>query len=196
MAELKKHALLLSVMGFLLVIKFVIVPLMEWQEAIFVESAQLEKRLTKVEAVLANEDTISSGVLVLKREIAKVDALLFKSEAESIFKLEQQQLLEQLLESNELNASNFSWQAKTPLPELDAYKYQVNIRFDGKLANVINTLVALEAHTPWYEIENFNLTTKGNRNESLGFVSGGRVMLNIYVKFSLGDEPNNFQGAV
>ncbi|MGB0899423.1 MAG: hypothetical protein ACPGSN_09220, partial [Psychrobium sp.] len=50
---------LLLVLGVMLVARFILIPIIEWQDDMIAENESLSKRLTKIDNVLFNEEVIA-----------------------------------------------------------------------------------------------------------------------------------------
>lgn|GEM_PF-1962522 len=180
MAELKQHALLLSIILILVIAKFVIVPVFAWQDEILSDITLLDKKQDKITSVLGqqNENKINNEQLNVL--ISDADKMFFPYQQESAFKLSQQKMLESLLSTHKLKSQNIGWQASTLLEGLTATRYSIMIRFSGQTADAIRFMGALESQVRRIEIKDFNVSLKGQRAENLGQVNG-QVILYLYV---------------
>jgi len=181
MAELRKHALLISLLVILLISKFIVVPIFEWQEQLIIENNSQEKRLAKITRVLTKDGQVNAVNQKLINELEKAERLFFSYQSESAFKLSQQQVFEKLLEKHQLRSSNIGWQTATEYTELALTRYQVNIRFSGQFVDVVAMYTELESSTPWLEIDNFNISTRSGKDGVIGNIKGGRVTVNLYM---------------
>lgn len=179
MAVIKQHGLLLSLMAILVIAKFVVVPVIDWQSNIIADIRLLEKKQAKITTVIATQDDNQKIGVKLSNIIAHVDTLFFPYQGESAFKLSQQKMLEALLAKHELKSQNIGWGIITPLDELSAVRYQLQMRFSGSSINVIEFISALESHPQLIDVIDFNLSLKRQRDEYLGTMSG-RMTLHLY----------------
>ena len=182
MNELKKHRFLLALITLLLVIKFIIVPLMEWQDSMVIDLKAKEKKLAKIEKVLSEQSVVTADREKLELMLDNTEKLFFATQAESVFKLNQQQAFEKLLTKHQITTVNFSWEAKTELTPLKLIRYQIKTRLDGQFENLVSLYVDLENSKPWLQINDFNLSTSGNVDNSLGFVRSGNLTLSLYMQ--------------
>lgn len=179
--DLKKNAFLLCCLAILLFAKFVYVPLIEWQDSTLSEVAQKEKRLVKVSQLLEDEKKLLVSLENVESQLNQFTPLFLDYSPEAEIRLSQQQRLEGLFRKHQIKPTNFGWQSSTQLDEVSLTKYRVQVRFDGLLVNVVSFLLELEASKPWYEIDNFYFSGRGITQSSLGFISGGRIVINLYV---------------
>ena len=181
MEEVKKYSLLLSILAMLFIIKIFIVPIIDWQNNTLLEINNIERKLGKIEKGLSKESKLIALNQKVTNELERAEQLFFKTQTESLFKLEQQQKLEALLEKYQINVTNISWSVATPLKEYGLTKYQAKIRFDTKLVKAIDVLTALEKNSPWFEVDEFYLPVKIPESNSIGYSKGGRMTLNLYM---------------
>ncbi|XQW85905.1 hypothetical protein ACOYR1_03950 [Thalassotalea piscium] len=179
MAELKKHALLLSLMLTLIVFKFVVVPIYEWQEVKLAEIELLTKKKMKIEGVLQQKSSFKENFDLLAAEVAKGNTAFFTFQKEADFKLTQQKLIERMLKKHQIVPSNIGWQVTTPLPEFELLNYQLRVQFSGKTLDLINFIKDTESFSRRIEISDFYISVTNQKNNSLG-KSAGWFIINFY----------------
>lgn len=179
MAELKKHALLLSLMLLLIVAKFVIVPIYDWQDTKLAEIELLTKKKMKIEGILQQETSFKESYDKLVAEVTQGDNAFFPYQKEADFKLSQQKLLEGILKKYNIKPSNIGWQITTPLVEYELMSYQIRIQFSGKTIDVINFINELEFYKYRVEIDDFYISVASQKNNDLG-KSNGWFIIKFY----------------
>jgi hypothetical protein len=180
MSELKQHAWLLFLIAILVIAKFFVIPIFDWQNAVLSEITLLEKKQNKISNVLEQQDDNAKANAQLSLILTEVEQLFFPSQTEAIFKLEQQKVLESLLNKHNLNSENIGWQATNRIDLLDVIRYSIQIRFTGQSTDTIEFITALEANKQRIEVVDFNLTLKGQRAQKLGRMNAS-VTLFFYV---------------
>jgi len=181
MGDLKKHGLLLTVMATLLTVKFLIVPVFIWQEVMLSDIYSQEKRLAKVAKVLNKDGQVSELGQQVIIDLAAAEKLFFPLNSESSFKLAQQQLIEGFITKHKVSLTNLGWQSATELKGSALTRYQVSIRFDGLFVDIVTLFAELENHSPWLQIAEFNLSSKAQSSDDLGYIKGGRAVINLYM---------------
>lgn len=179
MNELKQHGWLLIIILILMVIKFIVVPTIEWQNEVIANIQLLERKQGKVINLLENksENNIVNEKLTSYTE--QGNRLFFSYQQDSIFKLSQQKVLESLLAKHGLIAENIGWQASTKLEELSATRYLIQIRFKGEAINVIDFMLAIESQKQLISIKDFNISVIGQNRDTLGRMNG-QISLYLY----------------
>lgn len=179
MQELKKHAALLVIIGLLSILKFVIVPIFDWQNDALLNIGLLEKKQNKIERLISNQKQAVGDDVKLSEIVNKSEAVFFVQHNESTFKLQQQKKIEDLLSKHNITASNFGWQATKEYVKISAKSYQLLINFSGQSYDVLALMLALETNPKLIGISDFNLRIKGQSKESMGMITG-RFTLQLY----------------
>lgn len=179
MDELKKHSLLLTLLASLMVTKFIIVPIYQWQDNMLERIQLLTKKKVKIDNLLKQEARFNSEAKKIKGKVEQADSVFFAYEEESDFKLTQQKLLEELLAKYELRASNIGWQITTAMPELKSTNYQLRIQFSGDLLNLLNFMAVIETYQHKIQISDFYFSVRNQSNNELGSTNGWFI-LNFY----------------
>lgn len=180
MSELKQHAWLLSIVAILVIAKFFVIPIFDWQNTVLSEITLLEKKQDKISNVLKQQDDNIRANEQLSLIITQVEQLFFPFQTEAAFKLEQQKLLESLLSKHNLASENIGWQATSRVDLLDVIRYTIQIRFTGQSTDIIEFIAALETNKQRIEVVDFNLTLKGQQAKKLGRMNA-MITLSFYV---------------
>jgi len=180
MAELKQYKFLLSLVAVLLLAKFVIVPIYDWQDEKQQNISRLSKKLTKIDSVLSGQSSNHALLDKLRSNTAIASKLFYVFSPEAQFKISQQKHIESMLEKYEIRVSNFGWQPVNKLEQLNALNYQAKLRFTGKTVNLIKAMTFLESQTPYHEISEFNYKIKRQTANNLGTMDA-RVTLSFYM---------------
>jgi len=177
MAELKKHGLLLSFMAFLIVAKFIVVPIFDWQNIQFQSIKLLEKKQQKITTVLGSEHKTSEINASLIKINTQASKLFFPYQTESTFKLKQQQMFESLLAKKQVKIERIAWQVITEFDDLAVKRYQLQLSIKGNTNQIIELFLAFENNEKLIDIKDFNVSFKGQRENTLGQLSGNLTLL-------------------
>lgn len=185
MEELKKHAWLLALLTLLLVAKFIVVPIYQWQDKQQAEIYLLEAKQGKISKVLNEKDNTTKLKQKLEAVLKQTDGLIFPYQEDAKFKLNQQKMLEALLSQFNLTTQHVGWQVARSKDHLLLTSYPILIRFSGKTTDVIQFLAAIEANSQRIEVNEFNFSFKGQREKTLGRINGS-VTLMLFMENKLG----------
>jgi hypothetical protein len=65
---------------------------------------------------------------------------------------------------------------------LQITRYQVQIKLKGNVSNIVTLITELESQAQRIEVHNFNISLKGQNQQSLGRTRNARVNLRFYVR--------------
>lgn len=179
MEELKKHGLLLPFMTLLIIAKFIVIPIFDWQNKQFQSIKLLEKRQQKITNVLSSEqqtNIINDSLIKINTQASK---LFFPFQAESAFKLKQQKMFESLLAKKQVEIERIAWQVVTEFEYLAVKRYQLQLSIKGSTNQIVELFSAFENNEKLIDIKDFNVSFKGQRENTLGQLSGN-VTLHLY----------------
>jgi hypothetical protein len=179
MNELKQHALLLSAVALLVIIKFIYLPISDWQSALYMEIQQQQKKLSQVGVVLSENDELLSQKVKLTQALTVAEQVFFPYQVEADFQLKQQIMLEKILEQHKLKLTRFGWENSRNLSALSVTHYQLQVFLSGNTLNFIQLMAALELQSPYIEVGDFVLNVQRQKAQDLGQVSGN-LTLHLY----------------
>ena len=168
MNELKKHALALSVIAILIYFKFIIVPMVDWQDEKLLKLALLERKITKVEQLLINKNSVQELQNSLGEYLTTLNHSFYPAQPIEAFKLQQQKRIEEELTNFGLNINSIGWKNNQTLNEAPLIQFRVDIAFGGKSEQVIEFLLSLSNHVLISEIVGLNLSFQRQRIGQLG----------------------------
>lgn len=176
MQEIKKHKMALSLIALLVSIKFILIPILEWQDEQLVEISLLEKQTSRIDKVLDNKQQIEDYSARLKNTLASSEQLFLLASDSSAFELAQQQWLESKLKQYDLDANNIGWTPPYQDADSKLQGHNVQLNIDGKTTNIIAFIQDLQSQLHYIEIQAFNISLKRQSNLRLGT---GRTRLNL-----------------
>lgn len=171
MAELKKHALALYLIGVLILLKFIFVPVIDWQDSVIAEHQLKQRKLSKANTLLNNKATLQEQAANLEEKLLNVAPYFYTWQEESVFKREQQQIIETELAKFDLRSKRIGWKESFPTDGQKVIKYNIEYSFEGSGYQVINYLVALKMHSYLTDTPQTNLSFRGQGAGKLGIIS-------------------------
>lgn len=167
-----KHQLALGVLVILIALKFLIVPLFDWQNSQLAQLANLQKRAVKSQNVIINQSQINQAQQTINAQLKAVNSLFVNYQREGEFKLAMQQQLEQTIAKNQLQINTSSWLPSIAVANNQLIRHQLRLNLKGKMRDFISLIILLESQTPKAELKSVNINLKGQNNKSLGRVEG------------------------
>ena len=163
----KENPVLTFLLLVLLALKFVVSPVIEWQEK---ESWQLslqEKKLKKSMSAI-EQKTMSESQLAQEKELnSQLLSLFFEAGNEAAFKVQNQALIERMLRASGLQVVNIGWANSAVIPGTGMIKHRLDLRATGKAAQVPLFHMTLTEFEKWIQLESFNITLNSDE-EALG----------------------------
>lgn len=165
-AELNKNQFLLSVLALLLLLNFIVVPAMNWQDAKVISNQRLVKQYQKTQQVINAIDKNQELKNTLSNELQPIKAYLYPELEQVKFKLQIEQEIEVLLSKNQLDLLSIGWQNAQILDGLKITKFDANLRVKGRTINLIHFFYELE-NNPKIQLNDFNIDITSH-GETLG----------------------------
>jgi len=176
-----KHKQLLWLLFILITIKFIILPVYDWQNTIISDNNANYLRLAKSNLVIEQLEQVKASVNTMRARKMELETLFFEHKNPNTFQLEQQQWLEKIFEGNNLEVRNIGWSVPLPIQEWQLVQYGVQVSFSGNIINLIKVEELLESQEKWIDVSQFNFRFNKKRPERLQATSG-RVTLNFYMR--------------
>jgi len=184
MNDIKKHALALFIIAILLYFKFILVPVLEWQDTKLLKLALLERKINRVEQLLTNQMSIEELDNDLNKHLNRLNHNFFQPQPIEEFKLQQQKLIEEELASLGLNVNSIGWKNNQNLDNASLTQFQVDIGFSGKSEQVIEYLLSVSSHVPISEVMVMNLSFQRQQMGQLGSLRA-RIRLAYYMQVGM-----------
>jgi len=169
-----KQRSMLILLTFLLVIKFVIIPILDWQQEQITKIQVMSKRLTKVEQVLERLPTIKVALKSVQEENSLLQEKYYNNTSINTFKLQLQQQIERLFEQHNLTVKNFNWVLGVK-GKLD--QERANISFRGKTKDFALLQIAIARLPKLINTAQWTLHIKKMNDESLGEANGTLILI-------------------
>ena len=161
--------LMIGLLIALLVIKFVLVPIFDWQQEKISQIEITEQRLIKTQKVIERLPLIEEAFEKLQQQTTKQQALLFKEPTLNNFKLKLQQNIESHFAEHALKVNNFSWVAELPEQISEA---RAEVSFDGQMKDFATLQLAIARLPQILNILQWQIRVDRMDDESLGKVNG------------------------
>ena len=167
---------LVAILSVLLVLQFLVMPLLRWQDEQALQVNLLEKRYAKIsELMMRGSDYVVQFDAVNLAYQAQRDRL-FTVDDEATFKLQQQVDIENLLAKHNLVVSNFGWNPGIAHDDFDVFIYPAVVRVEGTTFGLMQAMLELESRSDSLLISDFEFRIQNQFPDSLGKVSGRMVL--------------------
>jgi len=176
MQAFKQYQVQLSFIALLVIIKFVIIPVFDWQDEQLIEIQLLQKKISRIDGVLENRGEIEQYRNQLEKLLADTDDVFLTSGNVATFQLEQQQWLEDKIKLHGLDVSNIGWSPQQTQAKFNVTAHNVQLNVDGKTIQIMSFLQDIQAQKNYIAIQAFSFNFKRQEKLNLGSAS---VRLNL-----------------
>ena len=181
MDDLKKHSSALILICILALLKFVIFPIIEWQDKQIIEQSLMAKKLNKVEQLLSEKGALSLHNETLQERISRANALFFPYEEEDSFKLKKQKEVESVINDLGMSIKSIGWITVVEERSAPLTHFQMEFNVTGKSEQVINYLTSLSTQNEFVDTISLNIALKRQKPGRIGTMST-RLRLAFYMR--------------
>jgi actin-related protein len=168
MSEIQKYKYPLLIIAVLCMFKFIIVPTMTWQDSLIAENKLLQRKVNKVNLLLADETELAARLKTAQSQLNQATQYFYSYQAEQEFRLAQQKIIEQQLTNFELKSSTIGWQNVVTIPNTPLIRFQLQYSFSGQSEQVIAFLLSQQKLQQWQEAETLNINVRRQKAGRLG----------------------------
>ena len=172
-----KNKYLLAFLALLMLLKFGVFPIVEWQDGVLLETIALQKKIDKSESYINNLPEMmkikDNRQNILNNIIKEVNSY---SNVER-YQLNIQKDIEKLFSDNNLVIKSTIW--KKPVIDESGAQLELNIQFSGKVKDYISTQSYLFQNHSTFELNKFGLSLKNQTENSLGIITSGNMVVLI-----------------
>lgn len=178
--------ILLVVMLGLVGIKFLLMPVIDWQDQLIDTTAQVEKRNLKAENLLASESDIIMQLAETDKQLKALFDLYPKYPDSTIFRLDTQTKLEKMLRQHSLRQTQFFWRTdEDEQVKGQLYMATFNVNFVGKAKVFAAMHTKIAAEQKHFRVRNMRINYRGQKAESFGYAD---VILTIEAYYWRGEQ--------
>ena len=167
--ELKHQVMLLAVL-LLGVMKFVLVPILEWQESYLDEIKIKQNKLVKIQDAIENQDLYAMSINTFNQRLQEAGTSAYEIQDMTGFQIAQQNIIENMLTDSGLKVTRLGWTDSTALGVEDMAL--LDVRFTGMTKAAFDFIAKVEAISPGPKVFQYNYEIRGHRNKALGTVTG------------------------
>lgn len=172
---LNNKPLLLLILGVLFLLRFVAVPVLDWQDEAISETAGLQAKIEKSQAYISELPKMYEYKTQLEESLNDLKHSVDTYNDTSRYQISKQKQFEALFEQYKLTMTSTNWQdtVKTDTGST----FQLQIQFKGMLRDFISLHMQINAMGPSVEVRNLGLNMRSQSETSLGSVAGNMVIV-------------------
>jgi hypothetical protein len=186
MSLLNDRKTLLWLVAVLLIAKFIVMPVIEWQNSTLSEIHSLTKRLKKADALIANFAYLNQANQELTQALEQQRTWFFQGSESTQTQLQQLREIEGLAQKNQLNIVNSRWLGSQHKQGYTEHRLELGI--NGELVNVIQLISDIESQKKPRRFDSWSVNIRGMSKNSIGRVVNGKLVLQILVQDTAGEQ--------
>ncbi|ABV37626.1 hypothetical protein Ssed_3022 [Shewanella sediminis HAW-EB3] len=166
--------LLLGALAVLFLLKFIVVPVIEWQDEAVLETKNLQSKIDKSQSHIKDLPNLVKYKDQLEVSLTKAKETIERYNDASRYQISKQRQFEALFKEHQLTMSSSNWRdvVKTD----NGSTFQLQVQFNGMLSDFIAFHLQVNAMGPSVVIGNLGLNIRGQSQASLGYMTGNMVI--------------------
>lgn len=169
---------LLLILGLLIGLRFVVIPVLEWQQGQVIQLEQTLSQLNKAKAMIGAESAFTTKSKQTEQDILKTDEWFFDSTVMTKVNLQQQ--TERLFAQHNIQIEALDWILEDS--QNNIHKKWLQLRIKGELPALAELKIALAQNMPRIYVQELRIRRQNSRKESIDSFQG-----NISLQFLLID---------
>ncbi|WP_076411001.1 hypothetical protein [Shewanella sp. UCD-KL12] len=166
--------LLLSLLAVLFVLRFVVVPIFDWQNATIEETNSLQNKLDKSAAYIDDLPKLRAFGDELTAALAARHQASETYNDIGRYQIAKQRQFEQMFTANNIEIRSSNW--LDPIATAKGVTLQLRLQFSGQVNQFIQLHTQIAALGDSVHVTNLSLTMSGQTPESLGTFSGNAII--------------------
>jgi hypothetical protein len=159
---MQNKPLLLAVLAVLVLAKFVLLPLSEWQQQQLSELALLHNKLEKTKRLVLSKEELAAAFSAVEKPYKTLAEKVPQTSDKQKYRLEFQQQLESLLATHRVQVVSFAWQGDKPVAGADISEARIELRLRGMPADYVSAIADLQQQMPLFKTEDVYYTFTGS----------------------------------
>ena len=166
--------LLLGLLAVLFVMRFIVVPIFDWQNQAVTDTRSLQNKLDKSAAYITDLPKLIAFKESLNDELAARHAASETYNDIGRYQIAKQRQFEQMFDAADISITSSNW--LDPIATAKGVTLQMRLQFSGKLHRFINLHTQIAALGASVNVTNLSLNMSGQTESSLGTFSGNAII--------------------
>lgn len=159
---MQNKPLLLVFLLALILIKFVALPVSEWQQQQLAELALLDNKLEKTKRLVQNRQDLEAAFSAVEKPYQEFISRVPQTSDKQKYRLEFQQHIETMLATHKVQLVSFSWQGDKPLEHADISEARIELRLRGLPLDYVKAIADIQQQLPLFKTEDVYYTFSGS----------------------------------
>lgn len=172
---MKNNPLLIALLGLLLVAKFFVEPIIDWQNNSLEETNRLQKKLDKAQAYIIDLPLLEAKKNGLIKQVDNIKQMVETYSDFDRYQIAKQRQIGDLFTKHSMVTKSLNWQEAVATPLGKTVELQV--QFSGLMKDFIALKLELMSLSTSIELKVFGLQVKAGTADSLGNVTGNALLV-------------------
>jgi len=172
---MNNNKLLILLLSFLVIIKFIIFPILDWQNELIAETTQLEKKINKSEAYINDLPKLIEQQETLKNILIKSKSNIETYHDIGRYKINKQREIEQMFRENNVNIKTLNW--REDMKTINGFSLKLQLQYSGRVKDFIALKLAILSLGQSVNLRVFGINISIQGNKSLGFANGNMEII-------------------
>ncbi|REL34891.1 hypothetical protein [Thalassotalea euphylliae] len=169
---------LIMLLALLLVAKFILVPIIEWQDELIADTSVKKRQALKAERLLSIETELKQTIENLDEQVAKLNTHVPKVDEDN-FKINTQKSLVGIFNSHKIKIERAAW--LVPPDRGNMYPVTIQLSLSGRMSDFLASHYDIEANFPAAKIEELRININRHLEKSMGTFKG-RISLKFFIQ--------------
>ncbi len=166
--------MLLTLLAVLFVLRFVVVPIFDWQNQAIADTQSQQHKLDKSAAYIDDLPKLTAFKEELTAALAARNAASETYNDIGRYQIAKQRQFEQMFKASEIEIKSSNW--LDPIATAKGVTLQLRLQFSGKLNQFIGLHTQIAAMGNSVNVTNLSLSMRGQTEESLGTFTGNAII--------------------
>jgi len=166
---------LLLILGGIILIKYMLMPIIEWQNDSVEQLVVLNKKLDKSLGFINELPRLEQEKVKLADFLKTIKLDVDTYQDISRYQLDKQREIEKVFAENKIIIKSFNWRDIVKIG--NGSQLKLMIRYSGKLKDFISLHMAISQFNRSVEVTNFGLNIRTQTDKSLGDITGSIVLV-------------------
>lgn len=175
---------LLVLLVVLVMLRFVVVPFLDYQAETKEQLELLTQQLDKAEQLMRSKEQLQQAKKASEQQLKQLSELFYKEENSAQFRLNQQQFVQQQLHAFQTEVSFFDWLGQKQLADGQIEVHQARIILQGSFSDLMRAYTEVIAAMPTVRVSEFELVKDQGRRTKKQNAQGPKGSLTLMLEYS------------
>jgi hypothetical protein len=175
---------LLLLLAVLAVLRFVLVPVLDYQAETKVQLELVTQQLDKAEQLMHSKEQLQQAKVASEEQLGRLSQVFLKDDNAAQFRLNQQQFIQQQVQQFQTEVSFFDWLGQTQLSRGQIEVHQARVTLEGNFTDLMQAYTDVVAVMPIVRVTEFELIRNQGRKSKKQSAAAPKGSLTLMLEYS------------